>query len=101
MHGDSRRMVELLSVPRCQLPTSNSQLPTPNVRISQDLLRIGSWRMGVRVSRKLKMINPARDAGRAEPVVDVDDADAAGAAIEHPEQRRDAVEAGAVSDAGG
>ena len=46
----------------------------------------------------LQMIDSASDARRSKPVVDVDDAHAACAAVEHSEQRRNAVEADAVTD---
>src|SRR6188508_3771792 len=59
-----------------------------------DCLGVGSWRMGV-----LQMINPAGDAGRPKPVVDVHDAHSTRAAVEHSQQRRNAAEAGAIADA--
>src|SRR6187401_1039685 len=46
-----------------------------------------------------QMINCARDRGRAESVVDVDDGDAGSTGVEHSEERGDAAEAGAVPDA--
>ena len=46
------------------------------------------------------MVDPAGEKARAETVVDIDDAYAAGAAVEHTEKRRKAVKARAVSDRG-
>ena len=46
-----------------------------------------------------KVIDPRRHAGGAEAVVDVHHRHAVRAAVEHPEQRGDAAEAGAVADA--
>ena len=46
------------------------------------------------------MIDEAGDVRRAEPIVDVDDGDVRCAAVEHAEQRGNAIEAGAISDAG-
>src|SRR5688572_29761063 len=45
------------------------------------------------------MVDSTCYTGGAESVVDVHDADPAGAAVEHPQKSRDAVEAGAITDA--
>src|SRR5690606_8649873 len=46
-------------------------------------------------------VDLGRGVAGAEAVVDVDDGDAAAATVEHPKQRRQAAETGAVTDAGG
>ncbi len=52
-------------------------------------------------AQSLQVVNEARQGRGAETVVDVDDGDARRAAVQHPEQRRDAAEAGAVPHARG
>src|SRR5262245_44444706 len=89
MEISARRVVlEPLSVPRSHRPTWRSAASC-----------VREPRAGVKSRESLEMIDAARDARRAETVVDIPHGDAARAAIEHPEQRRDAVEAGAVADA--
>src|SRR5437016_4400924 len=51
-------------------------------------------------SSPLQPIDQARDVSRAEAIIDIDHRDVAGATVEHPEQRRQPVEASAVADAG-
>ena len=53
------------------------------------------------IERALARQQPGDGAGGAEAVVDADDGDAGGARGEHGQQRGDALERGAVADAGG
>src|SRR6266550_1790623 len=51
--------------------------------------------------KSLQTVEAGGHAGGAKAVVDVDNGDVGGATVEHPEERGDATEAGAVADAGG
>jgi hypothetical protein len=52
-------------------------------------------------NKNLEAVDEAGDVAGAEAVVDIDDGDVAGATVEHAEQGGEAVEAGAIADAGG
>src|SRR5262245_44331317 len=47
---------------------------------------------------RLEMVDEAGDIGRAEPVVNIDDRDPCGAAVQHPQKRRNASKACPVPD---
>lgn len=63
----------------------------------------GAWGPGPPTKKitLFDVVNHAGLVGGAESVIDVDDADAGGAAVEHGQEGGESAEGGAVSDAGG